>query len=74
MIKASIFLVFFTFSSAYAHPVHMTHEGVQHEAEQVSGSLIHTDKIAHDSLQEKTRHSDMIPCTEQHKELPCKKK
>lgn len=74
MIKISILLTFFTISFAYAHPNHMTFENVQHNSEQTPGISTHSDKIAHNGMQEKLQHNDIIPCMEQHKTMPCKKK
>lgn len=74
MIKFSVILSSFTISLAYAHPNHMTHEDVQHNAEQTSAIYRVSEKMAHKSMEEKLGHSEILPCTEQHKEMPCKKK
>jgi len=73
MIKLSILLTFFTISSAYAHPNHMSFENTKHNSEHTSINA-DTDKITHNSTQEQSGHNDIIPCTEQHKNTPCKKK
>lgn len=72
MIKISIILTFFTISLAYAHPNHMTFENTPHD-KQISGVSAETDKLIHNSIEEKSGHSDILPCVEQHKALPCKK-
>ncbi len=77
MIKLSILFTFFTLftiSYAYAHPNHMSFEEVKHNNEHTSTTNTDTDKITHNNTQEQSGHSDIIPCTEQHKNTPCKKK
>ncbi len=73
MIKISILLTFFTISFAYAHPNHMSYESVQHnDADQTLSLFNDSDKMTH--MKEELGHSDIIPCKEQHKTVPCKKK
>jgi len=73
MIRLSILLTFFSISFAYAHPNHMSFEDVQHNDEQTQAVLTNTDKVTYHK-DEKIKHSEIIPCTEQHKIVPCKKK
>jgi hypothetical protein len=72
MIKLSILLTFVLVSFAYAHPNHMSFENVQHDVVQTQGVVTGSDKITH--ADESVKHTDTVPCTEQHKEVPCKKK
>ncbi len=72
MIKLSILLTFFLVSFAYAHPNHMSFENVQHDVVQTQGVVTDADKIMH--VEELIKHDDVVPCIEQHKEVPCKKK
>ena len=74
MIRISILLLtFFTISLAYAHPNHMSYEDALHNDENQSHSIFNdSDKITH--IKEELGHTDTIPCTEQHKAVPCKKK
>lgn len=73
MIKISILVTFFSISFAYAHPNHLSHEDVQHNNVEQAGRLFNaSDKMT--QRNEESGHSDIIPCTEQHKTVPCKKK
>jgi len=59
-------------SFAYAHPNHMNFEVVKHDNVQSQRMITDGDKITHKAMEEQSGHSDM-PCTEQHKSVPCEK-
>ena len=73
MFKVSIILTFFTISLAYAHPNHTTFDNIQHNSEQTADISTVSNKMKHNSTNENLGHSDIIPCMEQHKIIPCKK-
>jgi len=60
-------------SFAYAHPNHMNFEAVKHDNYLSPRMLTDGDKITHKALEEQSGHTD-VPCTEQHKSVPCEKK
>ena len=73
-ITALIMFAFFTISFAYSHPNHMSFEEVKHDNEQIHNTSPEPEKMAHRAMEEKSGHSNTIPCTIQHKAMPCKKK
>ncbi len=71
----AILVSFFMVSSAYAHPNHMTFEQIKHELETLISTSLKTDKMMPYTLQEDYEHNDnIVPCTQEHKATPCKKK
>lgn len=64
-------LVVFSISLAYAHPNHMSFEAVKHDEQSKQSE---SEKMTHRVIEEKYGHHDTVPCTEQHKAMPCKKK
>ena len=67
-----LFSLFFT-SLACAHPNHMSFEDVQHDINSISIS-VDSDNSVIQIREEEYGHKEFVPCTEQHREVPCKKK
>lgn len=73
-IMIAIFFAFCCLSVAHAHPNHMNFEAVKHDGPVQPSMLTGADKIIHEAKDEPNGHSESVPCTEQHKSLPCKEK
>lgn len=71
-ITLSIIITLVSISFAHAHSNHMSFENVQHDVEQTQDVNNQSSQIRH-SVNEGTKHND-VPCVEQHKTTPCKKK
>ncbi|MDX2506451.1 MAG: hypothetical protein QNL62_18510 [Gammaproteobacteria bacterium] len=65
--------LFFT-SWAQAHPNHMSFEDVRHNGHQVQSTTTKSDNSRMGNREEKYAHNDSVPCVEQHKKVPCKRK
>ncbi|MCU7801467.1 MAG: hypothetical protein KZQ70_15385 [gamma proteobacterium symbiont of Lucinoma myriamae] len=49
----------------------MSFEAVKHDEQNKQSE---SEKMTHRVIEEKYGHLDTVPCTEQHKAMPCKKK
>ena len=67
-----LFSLFFT-SLAFAHPNHMSFEDVRHDLNSMSISVDSANTVI-PIREEKHGHKELVPCTEQHREVPCKRK